>query len=111
MSGQKLPGSKFDARGEVFTFGGDAFAAGASSLSGGARNQAKALAEYLNIGKKGRLRIEAYDSANGVGQKRAESCATPWSRVVSPATASGQWQEGCLHPGALGRGHHRAVMH
>ena len=73
VSGQKLPGSKFDARGEVFTFGGDAFAAGAFSLSGGARNQAKALAEYLNIGKKGRLRIEAYDSANGVGQKRAEA--------------------------------------
>ena len=73
VSGQKLPGSKFDGRGEVFTFSGDAFAAGASSLSGGARNQAKALAEYLNIGKKGRLRIEAYDSANGVGQKRAEA--------------------------------------
>jgi outer membrane protein OmpA-like peptidoglycan-associated protein len=73
VSGQKLPGSKFDGRGEVFTFNGDAFAAGASSLSGGARNQAKALAEYLNIGKKGRLRIEAYDSANGVGQKRAEA--------------------------------------
>ncbi len=49
------------------------FAVGASSLSSGARNQAKALAEYLNIGKKGRLRIEAYDSANGVGQKRAEA--------------------------------------
>ncbi len=73
VSGQKLPGSKFDGRGEVFTFNGDAFAAGASSLSGGARNQAKALAEYLNIGKKGRLRIEAYDNANGVGQKRAEA--------------------------------------
>ncbi|QGL87247.1 hypothetical protein FEO91_02500 [Stenotrophomonas maltophilia] len=73
VSGQKLPGSKFDGRGEVFTFRGDAFAAGGSSLSGGARNQAKALAEYLNIGKKGRLRIEAYDNANGVGQKRAEA--------------------------------------
>ena len=73
VSGQKLPGSKFDGRGEVFTFNGDAFAAGAASLSGGARNQTKALAEYLNIGKKGRLRIEAYDSANGVGQKRAEA--------------------------------------
>ncbi|KAG0774126.1 hypothetical protein G6F22_014314 [Rhizopus arrhizus] len=73
VSGQKLPGSKFDGRGEVFTFNGDAFAAGASSLSGGARNQAKALAEYLNIGKKGRLRIAAYANANGVGQKRAEA--------------------------------------
>lgn len=73
VSGQKLPGSKFDARGEVFTLGGDAFGAGAASLSGGAKNQAKALAEYLNIGKKGRVRIEAYDAAAGVGQQRAEA--------------------------------------
>ncbi|WMJ67722.1 hypothetical protein [Stenotrophomonas sp. 24(2023)] len=73
VSGQKLPGAKFDSRGEVFTFAGDAFAAGAAGLSGGAKNQAKALAEYLNIGKKGRVRIEAYDNANGVGQKRAEA--------------------------------------
>ena len=73
VSGQRLPGSKFDNRGEVFTFAGDAFAAGQAALSAGAGNQAKALAEYLNIGKKGRLRIEAYDSANGVGQRRAQA--------------------------------------
>lgn len=73
VSGQKLPASKFDGRGEVYTFTGDAFAAGQAALSGGARNQAKALAEYLNIGKKGRVTIEAYDSANGVGQRRAQA--------------------------------------
>ena len=73
VSGQKLPASKFDGRGEVYTFSGDAFAAGQAALSGGARNQVKALAEYLNIGKKGRVVIEAYDSANGVGQRRAEA--------------------------------------
>ena len=73
VSGAKLPGSKFDSRGEVFTFTGDAFAGGQSSLSGGAKSQTKALAEYLNIGKKGRVRIEAYDAAAGVGQKRAEA--------------------------------------
>ena len=73
VSGQKLPRSAFDGRGEVFTLTGDAFAAGQASLSAGARNQAKALAEYLNIGKKGRVVIEAYDSANGVGQRRAEA--------------------------------------
>lgn len=73
VSGQKLPAGKFDNRGEVFTLSGDAFASGKASLSGGAKNQAKALAEYLNIGKKGRVRIEAYDSADGVGQKRAEA--------------------------------------
>ncbi len=73
VSGQKLPGSKFDNRGEVFTFAGDAFAAGQAGLSAGARDQAKALAEYLNIGRKGRVSIEAYDSANGVGQRRAQA--------------------------------------
>lgn len=73
VSGQKLPGSKFDSRGEIFTLAGDAFASGQASLSTGAKNQAKALAEYLNIGKKGRVRIEAYDSANGVGQRRADA--------------------------------------
>ena len=73
VSGQKLPNSAFGSRGEVFTLTGDAFAAGQASLSAGARNQVKALAEYLNIGKKGRVVIEAYDSANGVGQRRAEA--------------------------------------
>ena len=73
VSGQKLPASKFDGRGEVYTFAGDAFAAGQAALSGGARNQTKALAEYLNIGKKGRVTIEAYDSANVVGQRRAQA--------------------------------------
>ena len=73
MSGQKLPGSRFESRGEVFTLSGDAFAGGQAALSNGARNQVKALAEYLNIGKKGRVRIEAWDSAAGVGQRRAEA--------------------------------------
>ncbi|WP_269790052.1 hypothetical protein [Stenotrophomonas sp. Iso1] len=73
VSGHRLPASKFDGRGEVFTLTGDAFAAGQASLSAGAANQVKALAEYLNIGKKGRVTIEAYDSANGVGQRRAQA--------------------------------------
>jgi len=73
VSGNKLPGSKFDSRGEVFTFAGDAFASGKGALAGGAKGQAKALAEYLNIGKKGRVRIEAYDAAAGVGEQRAQA--------------------------------------
>lgn len=73
VSGQKLPASKFDSRGEVFTLTGDAYANGQAALSNAAKNQAKALGEYLNIGRKGRVRIEAYDNANGVGQRRAEA--------------------------------------
>lgn len=71
VSGNKLPGVKNDSRGEVFTFNGDAFAGG--KLSAAAKGQAKALAEYLNIGKKGRVRIEAYDAAAGVGEQRAQA--------------------------------------
>jgi len=73
VSGQKLPASRFESRGEVFSLAGDAFANGQATLSAAAGNQAKALAEYLNIGKKGRVRIEGYDAANGVGQRRAEA--------------------------------------
>ena len=73
VSGQTLPASKFSSRGEVFTFTGDAFAAGKATPSEAAGNQLKALAEYLNIGKKGRVVIEAYDSAAGVGQRRADA--------------------------------------
>ncbi|MDV3469698.1 hypothetical protein RZA67_13320 [Stenotrophomonas sp. C3(2023)] len=73
VSGHKLPASRFEARGEVFTLTGDAFANGQAALSSGAANQAKALAEYLNIGRKGRVRIEAWDNATGVGQRRAEA--------------------------------------
>jgi len=73
VSGKKLPPSRFDNRGEVFTLAGDAFAAGQATPSAAARDQLKALAEYLNIGKKGRVIIEGYDSANGVGQRRAQA--------------------------------------
>ncbi|HYG07184.1 MAG TPA: hypothetical protein VD865_12380 [Stenotrophomonas sp.] len=59
MSGAKLPASRFEARGEVFSLGADAYA-GKAELSGTAAAQAKALAEYLNIGKKGRVNILAY---------------------------------------------------
>ena len=73
VSGKKLPPSRFDNRGEVFTLAGDAFAAGQATPSAAARDQLKALAEYLNIGRKGRVTIEGYDSANGVGQRRAQA--------------------------------------
>lgn len=73
VSGAKLPGSRFEARGEVFTLAGSAFAAGKAALSADAAGQAKALAQYLQIGSKGRVRVEAYDSDAGVAQKRADA--------------------------------------
>ncbi|MFC6842186.1 OmpA family protein [Xanthomonas theicola] len=72
VAGAKLPASRFEPRGEVFTVAGGAFAAGKAALSADAAGQAKALAQYLQIGAKGRVRIEAYDADAGVAQKRAD---------------------------------------
>ncbi|KAB7765833.1 membrane protein [Xanthomonas maliensis] len=72
VAGAKLPPAKFESRGEVFALGNDAFGGGGAlaSASGGT---AKALAEYLQIGKKGRVNIVGYDSDSAVAKKRAEA--------------------------------------
>ncbi|WP_115562919.1 hypothetical protein [Xanthomonas arboricola] len=72
VAGAKLPSSKVDSRGEVFSLGSGAFG-GKAALSGDAAGQAKALAEYLNIGKKGRVSIVGFDSDAGTAKKRAEA--------------------------------------
>ncbi|HEY9254697.1 MAG TPA: hypothetical protein VIP30_09185 [Stenotrophomonas sp.] len=72
MSGAKLPASRFEARGEVFTLAGDAYS-GKADLSGTAQSQAKALAEYLNIGKKGRVGIVAYGPDAAAAKQRGEA--------------------------------------
>ncbi|MCC4603729.1 hypothetical protein HG421_15105 [Xanthomonas campestris pv. badrii] len=72
VAGAKLPPAKFDSRGEVFSLGSGAFG-GKAALSGDAAGQAKALAEYLNIGKKGRVSIVGFDSDAATAKKRAEA--------------------------------------
>ncbi|MDQ1094690.1 outer membrane protein OmpA-like peptidoglycan-associated protein [Xanthomonas sacchari] len=88
VAGAKLPASRFEARGEVFTFTGAAFGAGKAALSGDAANQAKALSQYLQINK-GRARIEAYDSDAGVAQKRADALR---AALVSAGVAANRVQ-------------------
>ncbi|RBE37340.1 hypothetical protein BRN16_05390, partial [Xanthomonas oryzae pv. oryzae] len=66
------PAAKFDSRGEVFSLGSGAFG-GKAALSGDAAGQAKALAEYLNIGKKGRVSIVGFDNDAATAKKRAEA--------------------------------------
>ena len=74
VTGHPLPASKFETRGEVFSLGNDAFGSGNATLAAASANKIKSLAEYLSItGKRGRVRIEGYDSAEGVGQRRAEA--------------------------------------
>lgn len=72
MAGTKLPASRFEGRGEVFTLAGDAYS-GKADLSGAAQGQAKALAEYLNIGKKGRVSIIAYGADAAAAKQRGEA--------------------------------------
>ncbi|ALS93718.1 membrane protein [Xanthomonas oryzae] len=72
VAGAKLPAAKFDSRGEVFSLGSGAFG-GKAALSGDAAGQAKALAEYLNIGKKGRVSIVGFDNDAATAKKRAEA--------------------------------------
>mgnify|MGYP001002277563 FL=1 len=72
VAGAKLPPAKFDSRGEVLSLGSGAFA-GNTALSGNAAGQVKALAEYLNIGKKGRVSIVGFDSDAATAKKRAQA--------------------------------------
>lgn len=71
VSGAKLPPSSFEARGEVFTLPAGAYAAGRLSADGKAG--ASALAAYLQIGRRGKIRVEAYDKDGKVAQARAEA--------------------------------------
>ena len=73
VSGAKLPASKFEARGEVFTLGADVFAGNSAKLSGGGASSASALAAYLQANPKARARIEGYGDKQTPGQRRADA--------------------------------------
>ncbi|WP_448476936.1 OmpA family protein [Pseudoxanthomonas mexicana] len=73
MSGAKLPASKFEARGEVFTLGADAFASDSAKLSASGASRASALAAYLQANPKARARIEGYGDKQTAGQRRADA--------------------------------------
>ena len=73
MSGAKLPVSKFEARGEVFTLGADAFASDSAKLSASGASRASALAAYLQANPKARARIEGYGDKQTAGQRRADA--------------------------------------
>ncbi len=110
VSGQKLPASKFDGRGEVFTFRGDAFTAGASSLSGGPQ-------PGQGVGRIPEHRQEGPPAHRGLRQRerrRPEACRSaarcPGRGRCRQQPDPARWQEGGLHPGAFGRGHHRPVI-
>lgn len=73
VSGAKLPASRFEARGEVFTLGADAFTGDSAKLSASGASRASALAAYLQANPKARARIDGYGDKQTPGQRRADA--------------------------------------
>ena len=80
MAGGKLPPSRRDAGGEVFTLSGDAFPSGKATLTPAAAASVKALAAYLQAGPAVAVRIEGHTDSQGeapanqqLSQRRAEA--------------------------------------
>jgi uncharacterized protein DUF4398 len=73
VAGSKLPPSRWDQRGEVFTLGADSFAAGKAALSGRGADSVRALAAYLQASAGSAARIEGVDAKVALAQQRAEA--------------------------------------
>ena len=73
MSGTKLPASRFEDRGEVFTLASAAFNAGQAKLSSAGSASVSALAAYLQANPKARARIEGFGDKQTPGQRRADA--------------------------------------
>ena len=84
VSGAKLPPSSFESRGEVFALPASAYAQGKLSADGKAG--ASALAAYLQIGRRGKIRVEAYDKDGKVAQARADALKAELVKGGVPAT-------------------------
>jgi outer membrane protein OmpA-like peptidoglycan-associated protein len=73
VAGGKLPPSRWDSRGEVFTMSGDAFEPGAASLTERGQGNVRTLAAYLAAGPGSAVRIEGVDASGSLAQKRVEA--------------------------------------
>ncbi len=100
VSGLKLPASKFDNRGEVFTLGGGSFEAGLATLSKAGQDSVAALAAYLQAVPKAKARIGGYGDAQTSGQRRAEAVR---SALVAAGIAKSRLQAGDQGKGSKSR--------
>lgn len=80
VAGAKLPAARRDARGELFTLAGDAFASGQATLTASAAGSVRALAEYLKAMPGAKVRIDGHTDSQGaadanlkLSQRRADA--------------------------------------
>ena len=71
MSGAKLPPSRINDRGEVFTLPASSFDRRQAKLSAAGTAQVSALAAYLEASPKISARIEGFGDSDTPGQRRA----------------------------------------
>jgi outer membrane protein OmpA-like peptidoglycan-associated protein len=83
-AGAKLPPMKIDARGEVYTLGGDAFSAGHAMLASGAAASLRGLAAYLQQVPGVQVRIEAHADGNKLAQQRADAVRDALAKAGVP---------------------------
>lgn len=72
VSGERLPASKFDNRGEVFTLAGEVFETGSARLTEAGNRAIAALGAYLEARPRAKARIHGYGEQE-LGQQRANS--------------------------------------
>lgn len=73
VAGGKLPPSRWDERGEVFTLGGDTFAGGKATLTERGAASIRTLAAYLQAISGSAARIEGVDAKAALAQQRVEA--------------------------------------
>ena len=96
MSGAKLPASRFEDRGEVFTLTGAAFTSGQAKLSAAGSSSVSALAAYLQANPKAKARIDGFGDKQTPGQRKADAvrdallaAGIPKARLQSSAKGEG----------------------
>jgi len=121
IAGGRLPPSRREARGEVFSLAGDAFASGQASLTGTAASSVKALAAYLQAGPSASVRIEGHSDNQGaaaanltLSQRRADAVRDALvtggvPRANVQALGRGQLQPVADNASAAGRARNRRV--
>ncbi len=121
IAGGKLPPSRREPRGEVFSLAGDAFASGQASLTSAAASSVKALAAYLQAGPSVSVTIEGHTDSQGaaaanltLSQRRAAAVrdalvAAGVPRAKVQAIGRGQLQPVADNASAAGRARNRRV--